>query len=200
MKDNQDYIRDIAEMRSMMERSSRFLALSGMAGIITGLLALAGAYLAYSNYDFNPQEITGTGSIMNVIWIAVTVFVLSAITAYFFTWRKTVKRGEKLWNPVSRRLLFNISIPLLTGAALIIILALNNLAGLLAPLSLIFYGLSLVNASKFTYDEIRILGLVQIVLGLIGAWNIGTGMLCWALGFGVAHIIYGIYMHNRYGK
>ncbi len=187
-------------MRSMMERSSRFLALSGMAGIITGLLALAGAFLAYRYFDFNPQEISGTSPVNNVILTAVTVFILAAITAYYFTWKKTVKRGEKLWNPVSKRLLFNISIPLITGAALIIILAINGLTGLLAPLSLIFYGLGLVNASKFTYDEIRVLGLIQIVLGLIAIWNIGAGMLCWALGFGAAHIIYGIYMHNRYGK
>ena len=202
MKEQQDYIRDIAEMRSMMERSSRFLALSGMAGILAGVLALLGAFVAFRMLGFNPQTIsdTGAGSVTQLILIALAVFFLAATTAFYFTWKKASQRGEKLWNPVSRRLLLNISIPLISGAVLLVIFVEKDLIGLLAPMSLLFYGLALVNASKFTYDEIRVLGIVQILLGLTGAWFIHLGLICWATGFGVAHIIYGIYMHNRYGK
>jgi len=69
-----------------------------------------------------------------------------------------------------------------------------------APLTLIFYGLALVNASKYTLSEIRSFGIAEIVLGLIAMAFIGYGLLFWAIGFGLLHIIYGIIMHVRYGS
>ncbi|HLU89350.1 MAG TPA: hypothetical protein VKZ51_05910, partial [Cyclobacteriaceae bacterium] len=56
MKDSRDYIRDIAEIRAMMERSSKFLSLSGGAGIMAGIYALLGVYIAYEVLGFNPDE------------------------------------------------------------------------------------------------------------------------------------------------
>jgi hypothetical protein len=76
----------------------------------------------------------------------------------------------------------------------------RGLVGLVAPMSLIFYGLALYNASQFTYEEVRSLGLIQIVLGLLGAYFVSYGLLFWAIGLGVAHIVYGIYMHYRYER
>ena len=71
---------------------------------------------------------------------------------------------------------------------------------LLAPASLVFYGLTLINAGKFTYDEVKIVGYVEIVLGLVGLYFVGYGLLLWAIGFGLIHIFYGIYMHYKYEK
>ena len=70
----------------------------------------------------------------------------------------------------------------------------------MAPATLIFYGLALVNASKFTFEEIRSLGIVQIILGLLASYFIEYGLLFWALGFGIMHIVYGIVMHLKYEK
>ena len=54
MKEEKDYIQDISEIRSMMERSSKFLSLSGLAGVMAGIYALVGAFVAYTVFDFNP--------------------------------------------------------------------------------------------------------------------------------------------------
>jgi uncharacterized membrane protein YidH (DUF202 family) len=208
MKEEQDYIRDIADIRSMMERSSKFLSLSGWAGIMAGIYALSGAFIAWKFLGFNPGEIgystAASGSLsfnmLNVILLAITVLFLATGTAVFLSYKKAGKKGEKLWNPTSKRLLINMSVPLIAGGLLILILISNGLIGLVAPFTLLFYGLALYNAGKFTYEVVKILGLTEMALGLMGSYFVGYGLLFWALGFGVVHIIYGIYIHYRYEK
>src|SRR5687768_2451169 len=174
MKDDQDYIRDITEMRSMMERSSKFLSLSGLAGIMAGLYALAGAFIAYRFLDFNPDRIVYDtrqpvllSDLVKPIILALVILVLAIGTAIFLSAKNAGKRREKLWNATARRLLINMAVPLVTGGLLVLILIAQGLIGFIAPFTLVFYGLALYNASKFTYEEVRSLGLIQIALGLI---------------------------------
>jgi len=201
MKEEQDYIQDIAEIRSMMERSSKFLSLSGWAGIMAGLYALAGAWIAYAVFSFNPDALFYTSSnLPKVILLALGILVLALVTAIYFSWRKADQKGEKIWNATSRRLLANMTIPLLVGGILIVVFISKGLLGLAAPLMLLFYGLALYNAGNFTINEVKLMGLVQIGLGLTSAWFIEYELLLWAIGFGVVHIVYGIYMHLRYER
>lgn len=208
MKDEQDYIRDIAAMRAMMERSSKFLSLSGLAGVMAGIYALAGAFIAYRFLDFNPQAITspatsnpGTSAgLLNLVLLGWIVLVLALGTAVYLSYRKSHQRGLTFWDPTARRLLATMAVPLVTGGILILLLIQQGWTGWIAPFSLVFYGLALFNAGKFTYEEVKSLGLIQIVLGLIGAYFVPYGLLCWAVGFGLVHIIYGIYMHYRYER
>lgn len=208
MKATKNYTEDIAEIRSMMERTSKFLSLSGWAGVMAGVYALAAAYLTYAVLDFNPSEAmphTGTAASRSAIppqllTLALGTLILAIGTAVFLSGRKSNKRGEKLWNATSRRMIVNMAIPLVTGGLSILALLGNGLTGLVAPLSLIFYGLALYNAGNFTYNAVKWLGLSEIVLGLIGICFIGYGLLCWAIGFGALHIVYGIYIYYRYEK
>lgn len=207
MKEEKDYIRNIAEIRSMMERSSKFLSLTGWAGIMAGIYALAGSFIAYNVFNFNPEEMAVDRpasefpyNLMNIVILALTVFIFSIVTAIFLSAKKAEKLGESVWNPTAKRLVINMAVPILAGGVLVLILISKNLVGFIAPFSLIFYGLALFNASKFTYEEVRTLGIVQIVLGLVSCYFIQYGLLFWALGFGVVHIIYGIYMYYRYEK
>ena len=207
MKKEQDYIKDIAEIRSMMERSSKFLSLSGWAGIMAGLYAFTGAYLIYAVFDFNPGKIlypegeVFTSSVLwEVIICGLIVLILSVGTAVVLSSRKAKSRGEKLWNSTSRRLVNHMAVPLVSGGLLILVLTFQGLLGLIAPLTLLFYGIALYNAGGFTYKEIRILGIIQIVLGLASIIFIEFGLLFWALGFGLMHIIYGIFIHSKYGQ
>lgn len=204
MKEEQDYIQDIAEIRSMMERSSKFMSLSGLAGVMAGIYALAGAFIAYYVFEFNPDRVmysTGeTHPLPQVIGLASTVLILAVGTAIVLSYRKASKRGEKVWNSTSRLLLTNMSIPLFAGGLAIFILVSKGLVGLMAPLTLLFYGLAIYNAGHFTYKDLKFLGQIQIGLGLAGCWLVEYGLLLWAIGFGVVHIVYGIYMHYRYER
>lgn len=208
MKEKKDYIQDISEIRSMMERSSRFLSLSGLSGVMAGIYALAGAFIAYKVFDFNPDSImysyagsvSSTASLANVIYVAIAILILALSTVVFLSGRNAGKNGEKLWNLTTRRLLSNMAVPLVAGGLLIIILIAKGLIGLIAPVSLIFYGMALFNASKLTLEDVKILGIIQIVLGLVSSYFIEYSLIIWALGFGAVNIIYGIYMHYKYEK
>lgn len=208
MKTEQEYIRDLTEIRSMMERSTKFLSLTGLSGVLAGIYALAGAYLAHSYFSFDSisgnLRYTGTreiaGEVINLILLAVAVLILAIGTAVVLSYRKSRKSGESIWNPAARRLVVNMLLPLFTGGIFILILFSKGLIALAAPASLIFYGLALMNAGNFTFQELKSLGIVQVLLGLIAAYFLNYALIFWALGFGVMHILYGIYMHLKYEK
>jgi predicted lysophospholipase L1 biosynthesis ABC-type transport system permease subunit len=193
----QDHIRDITEIRSMMERSSKFLSLSGLAGVMAGIYALVGAYVAYSLFHFDAAE---SAANPKVYLLAAGILVLAVGTAIILSSRKARQRNERVWNATSRRLLMHMAVPLFTGGILILMFIAYGLIGLIIPMSLIFYGLALFNAGKFTFDEVKFLGIIQVALGLLSAYFTNYGLLFWALGFGVFHIVYGIYIHFRHER
>ncbi len=199
MEDQKDYTQDIIEIRSMMERSTKFPSLSGLAGILAGVYALGGAYIVYFILDFRPVDgedtSANTAILSEVIIVALSVLLLAVGTAVFLAAKKVARRGEKMWNASSRRLLVNLAIPLVAGGTFMLILLSKNQLALLAPMSLLFYGIALYGASKFTEDEIKALGLVQMTLGLISAYYSEYGIAFWAIGFGVVHVVYGIIMY-----
>lgn len=208
MKDEQDYIRDINEMRSLMERSSKFMSLSGIASIAAGIYALTGAFIAYEFFPFDPGQIIGssiqpgslTPGLLHIIFTAIMVLILAISTAIYLSGKKAAKRREKFLSPSAIRLAKNMAVPLITGGLLLIILLFKGMIGLLAPFTLIFYGLAMYNAGNITYKEVKSLGLIDMGLGLIGSYYWEYGFLLWILGFGVFHIIYGIYIHYRYER
>lgn len=192
----------------MMERSTKFLSLSGLSGILAGIYALVGAYLAYRLFYSNSENAIYnklpaqqiSGDLGNLILLAIMVLVLAVGTAIYLSFKKATKNKEVLWNTVSQRLVLNMSVPLVTGGIFILILISKGVMEWVAPLTLIFYGLALINASKFTFKDLKYLGMILIVLGLISSYFTDLGLLFWAIGFGLMHIIYGIYMHLRYEK
>ena len=208
MKNEQDYTRDLTEIRSMMERSTKFLSLSGLSGIMAGIYALVGAYIAYRLFYIENGSILYnvldkkelTSEMTELFILAIVILILAIGTAVVLSLQKSRKNGEKIWNSSARRLIINMAIPLVTGGIFILILISKGLFGFLAPATLLFYGLALVNASKFTFEEIKSLGMAQIILGLLASYFIEYGLLFWALGFGLMHIVYGILMHLKYEK
>jgi hypothetical protein len=207
MKDVQDYEKDIASIRNMMERSVKFISLSGLSGVIAGIYALLGAgyvywliYYPYSPFGFRFHFANEREVIIHLLIVALIVLVLSIGTGYWFSQRKAKKLGTTIWNRASKQLMIDLLIPLITGGLFILILLSRGYYGVAAPACLVFYGLALINASRNTYSEVRYLGFTEIILGLISALIPGYGLIFWALGFGVMHIIYGAVMHFRYDK
>ena len=203
----QDYLEDISEIRNMMERSSRFVSLSGFSGILIGTYALIGAYIAYRTFYFSNEVIYHTllrgelsQNLVKLIIIGSGVLLATIGTAAVLSYMKARKAGHPIWDSTVKRLLSNLAIPLVAGGIFVVILLMKRAIGLVAPATLIFYGLALVNASKYTLSDIRYLGICQIILGLISTYYIGYGLLFWAIGFGALHIIYGVIMYNKYER
>jgi len=202
----QKYIDDLNEIKDIMNRSSKFISLSGLSGVFAGVFALLGAYFAYRmvymNQDYIGYEraVATNDNLTILLIIALITLSLSLGAGIFLSTRKAKKNNQKIWDLQTKRLLINLLIPLITGGIFCLILLFNGYVGIIAPLTLIFYGLALVNASKYTLKEVRSLGIAEIILGLIATYFIGYGLLFWSVGFGLLHIIYGIIMKTRYGS
>lgn len=198
------YKEDLKEIKDIMNRSSRFISLSGLSGIAAGIIALVGAYLAYQlvfinqNFQSFDQTLLADESLKTLLLIAFGTLILSILVTFVFTHRATKKYKQNLWDAKTKRLFISLMIPLLTGGIIGAILLYKGFLGIALPLSLIFYGLSLVNAGKYTLNEVRTLGLIEIVLGLMAMVFIEHGLLFWAIGFGALHIVYGIIMQWKY--
>lgn len=192
----------LKDIRRIMERSSRFISLSGLSGIAAGTFALIGAYFAYDwihEYYVNYREQGYTNLEFrqlkfSLFILAAVVLAVSLISAFYFTWRRARHNHLPVWDHTSRRLIINLLIPLIAGGLFILAMLGRNEWHYVAPACLIFYGLALVNASKYTYTDIRYLGYLEILLGLLNTQFIGYGIYFWAFGFGVLHIIYGTIM------
>lgn len=208
MKPSQEYLRDLADIRTMMERSTKFLSLSGLAGILAGLLALAGAYIVQTVFEFDPgvygYNVVNDPTVLTlfhkIILLAFGILTLSIGAAILLSIRKARKGNQQVWNMTSRQLLIGMVVPLTTGGLLILILIAQGLIGLVAPLTLIFYGIALWQAGFFTYTDVKGLGLIQIGLGILSALYIEHSLWIWAIGFGIVHVIYGTYMHFKYER
>lgn len=199
---NEEYLKDISEIKNLMNKSSRFISLSGLSGILAGVYALIGAAVTYwlvMTYSNGTLYLDGWIS-RTVILILCIVAGLSILTGILLTTKKAKKNGEKIWDGSSRRLVINFLIPLITGGLYILIILNQQKYGQAGALMLIFYGLALVNASKFSLGDIRYLGYIEIILGLICALFPGYGFWLWVLGFGVMHIVYGTIMHYKYDR
>lgn len=203
MKEINEYEKDLASIRTLMERSVKFLSLSGLSGILAGVYALIGSALAYTLLN-DPGSSSAYGDeqtlLLPLLLVAAAVLILSVGTGCLFSWRKARKSGTPIWNATSRQLLTDLLIPLGTGGLLILIFLSRGYFSLVAPTSLVFYGLALIQGGRHTYDEIRYLGLTEIALGLVCAWFPGYGLVLWATGFGVMHMAYGSVMYFRYER
>ncbi|WP_298239176.1 hypothetical protein [uncultured Algibacter sp.] len=198
--ESKDYLKDISEIKDLMNKSSRFISLSGLSGILAGIYALIGAAIAYwlvMNYSYGVLTLDGQVFRLCLLTLFLVAF-FSVTTGIFLTTRKAKKHDAKIWDATSKRLVLNFLIPLIAGGAYILIILSQGKYGQSGGLMLIFYGLALVNASKYSIGDIRYLGYIQIILGLIGAWKPGYGFWLWVIGFGIMHIVYGTWMHFKY--
>lgn len=198
---------ELASIRSLMERSTRFISLSGLSGVLAGVYALVGSFIGYQLLyrKYGSLVVGDTYQAYPVIYhqlfiLACTILLLSIITGIWLTIRQAKKQGEPYWNPVSRRLVTSMAIPLATGGVFILILLFRAEYELIASACLLFYGLSLVTASNHTFSDVRWLGFSEIILGLCAAWYSESGFLFWVIGFGLLHILYGSVMHFKYNR
>lgn len=204
----------LQEIRSIMERSARFLSLSGWSGIWAGIVALAGAGVAYKwledfssfsdHYrNYLPSSLVHYPErlVLKYLLLAIIIFISAFAGGFYFTYKKNKKAGVKIWNSASRKMVINLAIPLIAGAIITFVFAMRGDWVYIAPGCLIFYGLALINGSKYTVSDIKYLGLIETILGCIGLFiNPGYGLYLWAFGFGVLHILYGTIMWRKYDQ
>jgi len=198
--ESKDYLKDISEIKDLMNKSSRFISLSGLSGILAGIYALIGAAIAYWLVANSARQyLILDGEIFRLVLLDLFLIAFTSIvTAIYLTTKKAKKNGVKVWDSSSRRLILNFLIPLVVGGVYILVILGQQKYGQTAALMLIFYGLALINASKYSIGDIRYLGYIEVTLGLICTMLPGYGFWLWVFGFGIMHIVYGILMYFKY--
>ncbi len=198
----QNYLKDIAEIKEMMNKSSRFFSLSGLSGILAGVYALIGASIVYYLVSISGQDhlILNSKTFNYTLITLFLVAVSSILTGIALSSRRAKKNKESLWNSTSKRLIISFLTPFITGGIYIIITIYNNHYGITSSLMLIFYGLALVNSSKYTIGNVKYLGYIEIILGLICALIPNYGYWFWVVGFGIMHIIYGSLIYFKHER
>ncbi|HEX5155346.1 MAG TPA: hypothetical protein VFW07_28085 [Parafilimonas sp.] len=214
MDDSKKLSRDLRDIKQMMERSSRFISLSGLSGISAGICALIGVFFAHDTIEKNRSAVadlrrsfSGADTIMHgdffnstLIRIAALTFLAALLSAFLFTYRRSKRTNIPIWGYTAKRLLINVSIPIVAGGIFLLALINNKVFDFVAPGCLIFYGLGVLNASNYTLSETRYLACGEILLGVINLFFPGQGLYFWAAGFGVLHILYGIFMWWKYER
>ncbi len=212
MSATKEHLNDLHDIKQIMERSRRFISLSGWSGIAAGICALVGSYFGhialkepyYSVSTSNENDHTYFPFFIRQLFysglfhIALITFIAAFISAFVFSYIRSHKNNTSFWSPTSRRLFISVCIPMVVGGIFLLKLLENGNYGLIAPGCLIFYGLALINGSKYTLSEIKYLGYCEIFLGIVNCWFTGLGLYFWAAGFGVLHIIYGTLMLRKY--
>ena len=206
---------DLSSIKEMMEKSSKFSSLSGISILFTALFAIIGAVFVFFDIGFSVSEVEisysqlinqkGTPEdlflkIRLLVTIASIILLFSLMILYFSAKSKSSKEGISLLNPTFGRTLKSLFIPLFSGGIFSLFLIHHQLYGLVAPATLIFYGLGLINASKHSYEELEKLGYLELILGITASYFMGMGLLFWMIGFGFGHFIFGLYLHFKYDR
>lgn len=202
---NQKHQEDLSHIRSMMERSSRFISLSGLSGVFAGLSALIGGLYAYQLFKANGIEyfdknnkVYSIDLLLELFFIAIIVLFSALSFGIFFTIRKSRKYNLPIWTTATKKMLLNLAIPLMLGGVFCLALLVHQIYVLIAPATLLFYGLALINAEKYTFSDIKYLGFCELILGCISLFYVGYGLVFWIIGFGILHILYGLIMFKKY--
>lgn len=209
MDTNKEHLDSLHDIRRMMEKSSRFISLSGLSGIGAGICALGGAFFTFrlliagkaDGINYWQLSVQTSHELRQSLFLIGILTLLAAVTvAFLFTYLRSKKTGVAIWGVTAKQLLLNTMIPLMAGGILAIRLIEWGYGGLVAPVCLMFYGLALINGSKYTLCEIRWLGFSELLLGILNLWLIGYGLVFWAFGFGILHIVYGAMMWWKYER
>lgn len=214
--EHKEQLSQIKDIKEMMDKASRFSSLSGLAVIISGILAILGAFLIYSDMEFvlKDGKLISYSQLINsdvgaedlkrkiefLLAIGSLILMLSILITYILSKRKAKKEKAEFLNPTFKRATKALFIPVITGGIFSLLLINNQAIGMVAPATLIFYGLGLINASKYTYSEVEILGYIELVLGIVASYFMGMGLLFWMLGFGICHIVFGLIMYFIYDR
>ena len=212
MHESEEHLQTLTEIRRLMERSAKFLSLSGLSGVSAGVIALAGAAVVYMRLRVDWFIITGYEQLNRydnatqdklegfLVTVAMIVLAAALLSGTYFTVRKARRQGLSVWNASSRRLLWAMLVPLATGGVFCLVLLTHNLISLAFSATLIFYGLALLNGSKYTLRDVESLGYCEIGLGLLSLFWPNYNLLAWAVGFGILHIVYGLAMYYKYER
>lgn len=187
------------EIRDMMAKSSKVLSLSGTSSVFVGVFAIIASYIA--NCILENASLAQSEKTIALLSEGALLLCICITTVFLFSKKKANKNNMAFrLDQTTKQMLWHFALPLMVGGILCLALVMNAFYGLTSSMMLIFYGLALYNASSYTYSNAKFLGYANIILGLIDCATGNHAILFWALGFGVCHIIYGIFFYFKHER
>jgi len=206
MEKHEEQLAAIQEMRKMMDQATRFKSISGISGMLAGILAIVCVAIVSYLSNTNPVQAGALETILDsandgMVLIAFGIlFMLAVGIGIMLALRNARARGMSAWENAAKRLMFHLAIPVVVGGVFSILLYRIGYPLLVAPVTLLFYGMGLLQGSKFTLDAVRTVGLIQLALGLLATAFLTYGLLIWTLGFGLVHILFGFIIYVKYER
>lgn len=198
--ESENYLKDISEIKNLMNKSSQFISLSGLSGAFAGIYAIIGAAYFYITTrsikisDFETKDID-KATIIFILFV-----ILSTLTTIIFTSIRAKSLDEKSWDVKTKNLVQAFFTPILIGLVFVLILYFNNEYNYLLALLLVFYGIGLLNAGFTTNNLVKPLGYIQVTFGLICAIKYDYTFWFFAIGFGIVHLVYGSIVYFKIDK
>ena len=203
MTNSKDAMKTLHDIKNIMEKSTKFSSISGLSFISAGTIALTCAFIVSKSLnvnilDKNLYNYISDSQKFQLIEIGFITLILAVLVALYFTYTKAKKNKVSLLKGSGLGLALHFGTPLAIGGVTTLTMLYYQHAVFVAPLLLIFYGLGIVSGSKFTHPELIYLGWIELILGCLGLFYLGHGLVIWSLGFGVAHILWGIYFYIKH--
>jgi len=193
-KQYEEQLEALSGIRNLMERSSRYLPLSGKAGVAIGVLAVLCTLIANAYFSIRQDNLK------QLVFLFGALFIVCMVIEILMAERNAKQKGVPAWDAIAQRFLINLFIPMLVGGIYCFALIQQQLLILVLPATLIFYGLALINSSRYTIEDIRYLGFAELILGLVASFIPEYGLLAWGIGFGLLHVLYGVIIYFKYEK
>jgi len=190
-------LRALADIRAVIDRTTRYSTFSALSGFIAGSAALIGSGGCGAYRRFVGTQ-PGAGLNFVMVWSA--VLAIAALAQIVLTTLKARQRGEAVWTPIARTAFASMLGPGLAGLAGSAIFVQTGRFDMLAGLWLLFYGCGLWAVSFFAPLFLRVLGVGYMILGLYAWLKPEMAALWLGLGFGVLHFVFGAVVLARYQK
>ena len=197
----------LREIRSIMERSTTFMSLTGLSGVVSGLIGILTVIIVsvklksvFLSGNAIYRMVTQPDLRLFIIITALAALILALASGLLLTCLKARKRKQEIWNSVSRRFAVHLFLPLVAGGLFTIALVLNGQLQFVCPAMLLFFGLALVNAARFVQMDMFWLGTLEVSLGVAASFWTPGGLILWGGGFGLATLLYGTFMYFKYER
>ena len=197
-------VEHLATIRRIMESATRMTTLPGKAAVCGGVLALIGCGVTFwkmRSLDFaemaklSPQDCHALVAMWALIAVAgIGINILLAL-------RLARKRGVNPWSRLAQLAGYAMAPALLAATALSVTLVQSGQWRLVAPTWMLLYGVALWMAGILSVRAPRTLGGVFFAAGLVTLfWAAPAALAMVALTFGLAHVVFGIFLISRFGE
>lgn len=187
-------------IRQTMERSTKYSTLSGLSGVLIGLVAIAGVVATQITLAQTPALRDSTAGALYLAGIWLPALALAVTIEFLCNKRRASRVGKHLFSHLGAHILVAAAPAFLAGAVLTLFFSLHHLLFYIWGVWMLCYGAAICAVGLFSVRPVSVLGAAFVVAGaLTFLLPVSAQLTMMAVTFGGFHIFYGILMARRHG-